>query len=229
MEALTRQSVKVSVGTIWRHNCTALWCFAPGALHQHQAGLQTWCGFTVWYKSGWKVFWGGCQKRVDCSIRNTSTFLLADSPAAELALVNLRLRCQDIAFQINLTTLFKTFGSKTHDESLWYVVLAAQSCLSKYYRRASIPGEIWAAKDEGKERKPHCASASCLPEARTFPFRPRAAPKLYLSDPNSISQFFTSHTTLSIKLSVSHFFNCPQATKLNLCLSDKFCCLWSKV
>ena len=126
-------------------------------------------------------------------------------------------------------TLFKTFGSKTHGESLWYVVLAAQSCLSKYYRRASIPGEIWAAKDEGKERKPHCASASCLPEARTFPFRPRAAPKLYLSDPNSISQFFTSHTTLSIKLSVSHFFNCPQATKLNLCLSDKFCCLWSKV
>ena len=70
-----------------------------------------------------------------------------------------------------------------------------------------------------KARKPHCASASCLPEAFEASKRqPQAASKLYLSDPNSISQFFTSHTTLPIKLSVSHFFNCPQAAELNLIL-----------
>ena len=66
-----------------------------------------------------------------------------------------------------------------------------------------------------KARKPHCVWVSCLQERPCF-LRICASGsfKIVSSDPNSISHFFTVRATLPIKLSVSHFFNRPQAVEL---------------
>ena len=197
---IIQQSVKVSVGTIWRDNCTALWWMVQCA---HQ--LQTWCGFTVWFESGWKVFGGRCQKRVDCSIGGTA----ASSHWAAGLLVPTshwlpRIRSQDIGWESSITFQI----NENFAENFW---------ISETQVKDNLFVEIWPARAEDEGKEAYCASASCLPDSD---FGLERLQNYISPTPNSISHFFTFHTTLPIKLSVSHFFNCPQATESNLCLWD---------